>query len=150
MTAAATGFLMVGLIWWIYYDSFYVMERLKAMKYGFPLIYSHFFLAMGLVILANLIRHAILNDLAMGDFRILAISGMCFFYIGKQTVYYIFLPPFRLNLILNTAVCLAITVAYTFLPQPEYVLMGVTLGMGYYTFANYKWTLSKDVSDYLE
>lgn len=150
MMAAATGFLMVGLIWWIYYDSFYIIERLKALKHGFPLIYSHFFLAMGLVILANLIRHAILNDLAMGDFRILAISGMCFFYIGKQTVYYIFLPPFRLNLMLNTAVCVAITVASTFLPQPEYALMAITLGMAYYTFANFKWTLSKDVSDYLQ
>ena len=61
--AAVTGFIMIGLIWWIYYDSFPINERIKSMTNGFPMLYSHLFLAMGFVILANVIRHAILNDL---------------------------------------------------------------------------------------
>lgn len=149
ITAAITGFVMIGLIWWIYYDSFHVMERIKAMKNGFSLIYSHFFLAMGFVILANVIRHAILNDLAMDHFRILAITGMCFFYIGKQTVYYNFLPPFRKPMTINTVVCILVTVGSTFLPTIEVALMGIALGMLYYTLGNFRFTLSKDVSNYL-
>lgn len=149
ITVAITGFVMIGLIWWIYYDSFQIMERLKAMKNGFSLIYSHFFLAMGFVILANVIRHAILNDLAMDHFRILAIVGMCFFYIGKQTVYFTFLPPFRKPMTINTLVCILITIGSTFLPKVEYALIGITLGMLYYTLANFRFTLSKDASNYL-
>lgn len=147
--AAITGFIMIGLIWWIYYDSFHVMERIKAMKNGFSLIYTHFFLAMGFVILANVIRHAILSDLEMEDFRILAILGMCFFYIGKQTVYFTFLPPFRKPITINTLVCIFITIGSTYLPKIEYALVGITFGMLYYTLANFRFTLTKDVSNYL-
>jgi low temperature requirement protein LtrA len=148
--AASTGFIMIGLIWWIYYDSFHIMERLKAMKNGFILIYSHFFLAMGFVILANVIRHAILNDLNQNDFRVLAILGMCFFYVGKQTIYFKFLPPFRKPIVINTLICVLITVGSTFLPKIEYALIGVTIGMLYYTIGNFKFTLTKDVSRFLD
>ena len=148
--AAVTGFIMIGLIWWIYYDSFHIMEKLKAMKNGFALIYSHFFLAMGFVILANVIRHAILNDLNQNDFRVLAIVGMCFFYVGKQTIYFKFLPPFRKPIVINTLICVFITVGSTFLPKIEYALIGVTIGMLYYTIGNFKFTLTKDVSRFLD
>ena len=150
VTAAVTGFIMIGLIWWIYYDSFHVMERLKAMKKGFILMYSHFFLAMGFVLLANVIRHSILNNLSMADFRIIAIAGMCFFYIGKQLVYFKFLPPFRKPIFFNTMICVLITVGSTFLPRIEYALIGITLGMFYYTIGNFKFTLSRDISSFLE
>ncbi len=146
---AVTGFIMIGLIWWIYYDSFHVNERIKSMTNGFPMLYSHLFLAMGFVILANVIRHAILNDLNMNEFRILAITGMSFFYIGKQTVYVVFIPPFRKSMIINTLVCVFITIASTFLPKIEYALVGITMGMLYYTLANFKFTLTKDVSEYV-
>lgn len=106
IVAAVTGFIMIGLIWWIYYDSFPINERIKSMTNGFPMLYSHLFLAMGFVIMANVIRHAILNDLNMNEFRILAITGMSFFYIGKQTVYIVFIPPFRKRMTINTLVCI--------------------------------------------
>ena len=149
IVAAVTGFIMIGLIWWIYYDSFHVVERIKSMTNGFPLLYSHLFLAIGFVILANVIRHAILNDLNMNEFRILAITGMSFFYIGKQTVYVVFLPPFRKIMTINTLVCIFITIASTFLPKIEYALVGITLGMLYYVLVNFKFTLTKDISEYV-
>lgn len=149
IVAAVTGFIMIGLIWWIYYDSIYVMERIKSMTNGFPMLYSHLFLAIGFVILASVIRHAILNDLIMNEFRILAITGMTFFYIGKQTVYVVFLPPFRKNMTINTLVCISITIGSTFLPKIEYALVGITIGMLYYTLANFKFTLTKDISEYV-
>lgn len=150
LTAAITGFLMIGSIWWIYFDSFHILENLKKMKHGFILIYTHIFVAMGLVILANVIRHAISSDLEMSDFRILAITGMVFFYFGKQLVFFIFLPPYRINLTINSLVCVTVTFASTFLPRPEYALVGITLGMFFYTYSNLKWTFTKDISAYLE
>ena len=150
MLAAVAGFIMIGQIWWIYFDSFHVLEKIKSMKHGLTLLYSHVFLAMGLVILANLIRHAILHDLYMTDFKILAVTGLVFFYLGKQIPYYVGLPPYRKNILINSSICVAITVGSSFLPEPEYALLGMTAGMAFYTFSNLRWTLTKDVSQYLE
>ena len=149
MTAAATGFLMIGAIWWIYFDSFDVLERTKRMEQGFPLLYSHVLFAMGLAILANLIRHAIVGEIGMTDFRILAISGMALFYLGKQITYFHTLPIYRPNILINSTVCLAVTVASTFLERPEHALVGMTLGLFFYVYSNVKWTLTKDASPYL-
>ncbi|HSI69037.1 MAG TPA: hypothetical protein VK941_02310 [Gillisia sp.] len=119
------------------------------MTNGFPMLYSHLFLAIGFVILANVIRHAIINDLNENEFRILAITGMSFFYIGKQTVYVVFLPPFRKIMTINTLVCIFITIASTYLPKLEYALIGITMGMLYYVWANFKFTLTRDISEYV-
>ena len=150
MAAAMSGFLFIGLIWWIFFDSFHTVERMKNMKRGYTLLYSNIFFAMGLVVLANLIRHAILNDLNMHDFQILAIAGLTSFYIGKQTNYYRFFPPYRPYIWINSVACVGITVASTFLSRPEYALMGMTFGMLVYVTLNYIWALKIDISDYLD
>ena len=46
-----------------------------------------FFLFVGLAILASLIRHAILSDLDLGDFRLLTAVGTVLFFLGKQYGY---------------------------------------------------------------
>ena len=147
--AALTGFLMIGAIWWIYFDSFNTLDRAKYIQYGFALLYSNVLSLLGLGILSSLIRHAILNDLAMRDFQLLAILGMSLFYLGKQITYYLAFPIFRINILINTIVCVSITIFSTFLPRPEYVLIGMTLGMFFYVYSNFKWTLTKDVTPFL-
>lgn len=147
--AAFTGFVMTCAIWWIYFDSFNVLERAKRIKNGFELLYSHAVFCLGLVILATLIRHAINNELAPQEFQYLAIVGMTFFYLGKQTVYFVAFPVFRINNIVNSIVCISVTVASTFLPRAEYALMGMTIGMLFYVYSNLTWTLIKDASPYL-
>ena len=77
---------MVSSIWWIYYDSFHLLEKRK-LKTGHAIVYSHLFLFIGLSILANLIRHAILDDIARGDFQVLAAIGTVLFFLGKQYGY---------------------------------------------------------------
>ncbi|MEM6611498.1 MAG: low temperature requirement protein A [Cyanobacteria bacterium P01_C01_bin.72] len=149
IVAALTGFLMIGAIWWIYFDSFNTLERAKYIQYGFSLLYSNVLSLLGLGILSSLIRHAILNDLAMGDFQLLAILGMSLFYLGKQITYYLAFPIFRSNILINTIVCVGITTLSTFLPRPEYALIGMTLGMFFYVYSNFKWTLTKDVTPFL-
>jgi len=149
LVAAITGFLMIGAIWWIYFDGFPLLEKAKGIKYGFPLLYSHVLLLLGMGILSSLIQHTILNDIAIKDFRWLAIAGMTLFYLGKQISYYLAFPIARTIIIINTVVCISVTVFSTFLPRPEYMLIGITLGMLFYVYSNFRWTLTKDFSEYL-
>lgn len=76
---AITGFIMICSIWWIYFESFYLLSKNESSMSGHSLIYSHLFLFMGLALLANLIRHAILNDIAVRDFQIMSVIGMALF-----------------------------------------------------------------------
>lgn len=147
--AAMSGFIMIGAIWWVYFDSFNRLERAKRTLTGMPILYAHLIVCMGLIILANVIRHAILQDLDNPYFGVLAITGMVMFYLGKEIPYYILFPTYRFNLVVNTTVCIAITVFSTFLPRTEYALVGITMGMLFYVYSNYRWVLSKDVSQYL-
>ena len=149
LVAALTGFLMIGAIWWIYFDGFPLLERAKRIQYGFPLLYSHVLFLLGMGILSSLIRHAILNDVSMGEFRGLAIAGMTLFYLGKQISYYLAFPTIRRILVINTIVCISITIVSTFLPRPEYTLIGITMGMLFYVYSNFRWTLTQDVSEFL-
>ncbi|MEM6452251.1 MAG: low temperature requirement protein A [Cyanobacteria bacterium P01_D01_bin.105] len=149
LVAALTGFLMIGAIWWIYFDSFPILEQAKRIQYGFSLLYSHVLFLLGMGILSSLIRHAILNDVSMGEFRGLAITGMTLFYLGKQISYYLAFPTIRRILMINTVICIGVTVLSTFLPRPEYMLIGITLGMLFYVYSNFRWTLTKDFSEFL-
>lgn len=147
--AAVTGFTMVWAIWWIYFDSFSTLERAKRITDGNVLIYTHLILCMGLLVLANLIGHAIKRDLDQETFRLLAITGMCGFYFGKQIIYSVCFPPFRKMIVINTVVCLSITVVSTFLPRIEYAMVGMTFGMLFYVYSTFKWLLPNNIEDYV-
>lgn len=149
LATAMTGFLMLCAIWWIYFDSFEFLERAKRDRHGLLLLYTHAFFLLGLGVLASVIGRAIRSDLEMADFRILVVSGMALFYLGKQINYFYLFPPWRPNILVNSTVCIGITIAATYLPRPEYALMGATLGMLVYSLSNLRWTLPKDVSAHL-
>jgi low temperature requirement protein LtrA len=148
--AAITGFVMLASIWWIYFDSFYLLEGAKRLTHGIVLVYSHALFLLGLGVLASLIWHAIRNDLVMSDFRWLAIAGMTLFYVGKQISYFVAIPPYRINKLLNSVVCIGVTVASTYLPRAEWALLGATLGMIFYAYSNFRWTFKKDALPYLD
>lgn len=147
--AAASGFALLGSLWWIYFDSFNVLERAKRLTHGFVLLYSHVLFCIGLVLIASAIRHAILDDIAMADFRNSAVTGLILFYAGKQINYYSVFPPYRINIIINSCVCIIITVLATLLSSPAHSLTVMMLGMFFYSYSNIRWTISKDVSNYL-
>jgi len=105
---------------------------------------------MGLLILANMIRHTILGDLDGSTFGLLAVTGLVFFYLGKQIPYWFAFPPWRSAIVSNTIVCVVITVGSTFLPQIELSLLGMTLGMLVYVFLTFKRILSVDVDIHLD
>lgn len=147
---AFSGFVLVCTIWWIYYDSYHRFEEAKRIDTGHVLIYMHLFVCMGLLILANLIRHSILEDLDKSTFGMLAVIGLSLFYLGKQIPYMHAFPIWKKQIIINTTICIGITFASTFLPRIEYSLLGMMLGMFVYVYLTFKYILSVDVSEYLE
>lgn len=147
--AAATGFLILGAIWWIYYDSFDKFDDAVRLTNENFLIYPNFFFCTGLICLATMIRHAITNEMSSFDFRVLAVSGMTLFYVGKQVPYMYAFPSMKKGIILNSITCITITVASSFLPRIEYSLAGIAVAMFFYVFSNLMWVIPKDWDEYL-
>jgi low temperature requirement protein LtrA len=137
--AAVSGFVMVSAIWWIYYDSFHLLEQRKVAT-GHSILYSHFFLFVGLAILASVIRHAILGELNPADFRRLVAAGTVLFFLGKQYGYYMEVPELRPYLRSNTAAVFALTALVLMLPVGlEAMLVGVTATMICYVLLNLRY-----------
>ncbi len=114
---AITGFIMVCGIWWIYFESFYLLSNKRKQYEWYALIYSRtFFCLWGWHSSANLIRHAILNDIAIRDFQIMSIIGMALFFLGKQYGYFVAVPKIRKYIIQNTLIVLSLGGLVIFLP----------------------------------
>lgn len=139
VTTAITGFIMICSIWWIYFDSFYLLKENDSSISGHSLIYSHLFLFIGLALLANLIRHAILKDIAILDFRIMSFIGMALFFLGKQYGYFIAVSKIRKYIIQNTLIVLSLSGLVIFLPRVDYILYGLTATMICYVFLNFRY-----------
>ncbi len=138
ITTGITGFLIIAMIWWIYFGSLDLLIHSKRDKYGTGIIYSQLLVYMSFAILANTIRHAILDDLNLFDFRIMAISGLVLLYVGKQTAYAINFPKQRKYSIINTSVVLSIAALSLFLTKTQYILLGMALSFAVYILLNYK------------
>nr|WP_255549172.1 MULTISPECIES: low temperature requirement protein A [unclassified Flavobacterium] len=132
------GFSIIAMIWWIYFDSLNLLIESKRDKYGTGIIYSQLLVYMSFALLANTIRHAILNDLNLFEFRILAISGMLLLYIGKQTAYAINVPENGKYRIINTLIVLGIATASLLLERVQYILFGMAFSFAIYIVLNYK------------
>jgi low temperature requirement protein LtrA len=125
LLTAATGFVMISAIWWVYFDSFPLLTKQK-LKTGHSVLYSHFFVFIGLAILANLIRHAILDDMVVSEFRMLAVIGGVCFFIGKQYPYFMVRPELRRQLVVNTLVVFALSWLALLSARTDYILLGLT------------------------
>jgi low temperature requirement protein LtrA len=128
LLTAATGFVMIAAIWWVYFDSFPLLTRQK-LTTGHSVLYSHFFVFVGLSILASLIRHAILDDLAQSDFQVLSVIGAVSFFLGKQYAYFMERPELRPQLIVNTLVVFVLSGFALLLPGTGAILLGLTVAV---------------------
>ena len=138
LLSAATGFVMISSIWWVYFDSFHLLTRQK-LTTGHSVLYSHFFVFIGLSILASLIRHAILDDMALSDFRVLSVIGAVCFFIGKQYAYFMECPELRSQLVINTLVVFVSGGFALLLPETGYILLGLTCAVICYAFLSLKY-----------
>jgi len=124
LLTAATGFVMITSIWWVYFDSFHLLSE-QRLSTGHSILYSHLFVFIGLSILASLIRHAILDDLRPAEFRLLSVIGAVCFFVGKQYAYFKERPELRRRLVVNTLLVFALAVCALLLPRTDYILMGL-------------------------
>jgi low temperature requirement protein LtrA len=139
LMAAATGFVMICSIWWVYFDSFHLLTEQK-LTTGHAILYSHLFVFLGLSILANLIRHAILDDLHMDDFRALAATGTAMFFLGKQYGYFMERPELRPFLVSNTLVVAVLAcLALLLMPTTRFIMLGLTATMICYVLLNFRY-----------
>ena len=138
LLTAATGFLMISSIWWVYFDSFHLLTEQK-LTTGHSVLYSHLFVFIGLSILASLIRHAILDDMALFDFRLLSVIGVVCFFIGKQYGYFMERPELRRQLVLNTLAAFVLAGFALLLPRTDHILLGLTAAVICYAFLSLKY-----------
>jgi low temperature requirement protein LtrA len=138
MLTAATGFVMISSIWWVYFDSFHLLTKQK-LTTGHSVLYSHFFVFIGLSILASLIRHAILDDMVLPDFRVLSAIGAVSFFIGKQYGYFMEVPELRRQLVINTLVAFVLIGFALLLPSTPYILSGLTASVICYAFLSLRY-----------
>jgi low temperature requirement protein LtrA len=134
LIAMMFGFIMIGAIWWIYYGTFYLLGGARYMLRGITLLYTHLIFAMGLVMLANLIGLTMRDEIGLESFRMLTLSWVIFFCIGKQVSYFKAFPPRRINNVVFTLTCIFIAACSTYLPNPTLALIGVTFAMLTYVF----------------
>ncbi|WP_296949535.1 low temperature requirement protein A [uncultured Massilia sp.] len=128
LLTAATGFVLISAIWWVYFNSFHLLTEQK-LTTGHSVLYSHLFVFIGLSILASLIRHAILDDMAVFDFRMLSVIGAVCFFIGKQYGYFMERPELRTRLVVNTLVVFTLCGFAVLLPRTSYILLGLTIAV---------------------
>ena len=138
LVTTATGFVTISSIWWVYFDSFHLLSKQK-LTTGHSIAYSHFFVFIGLSILASLIRHAILDDMRVSDFRVLLVIGTVCFFIGKQYAYFMERPELRRQLVINTLVVFVLTGLALLLPRTNYILLGLTATVICYAFLSLKY-----------
>jgi low temperature requirement protein LtrA len=138
LLTAATGFVMISGIWWVYFNSFHLLTERK-LRTGHSVLYSHFFVFVGLSILASLIRHAILDDMALADFRVLSVIGAVCFFMGKQYGYFMERPELRPQLVVNTLVVFVLAGLSLLLPDTGYILLGLTAAVICYAFLSLKY-----------
>lgn len=138
LVTAATGFVTISGIWWVYFDSFHLLTKQK-LTTGHSVLYSHLFVFIGLSILASLIRHAILDDMQVSDFRVLTAIGTVSFFIGKQYAYFMEVPELRRQLVANTLVVFVLTGFVLLLPKTSYILLGLTATVICYAFLSLRY-----------
>ena len=144
ITAALTGAVLIGAAWWIYFDSYdRLSEGEGELRGGLVLAYPHFFTCLGLSVIANVIYHAIHQDLDRSSYQIMAISGMVIFYFGKQIPYFVKFPLVRINIIVNSSITLALCLASLVLPSKVAILIGMTLALLTYVVLNFLITIQK-------
>ena len=105
---------------------------------GDAILSSQLLTYLSFAVLANMIRHAILDDLAINDFRVMVMVGMGLFYLGKQTAYFVNRAEYRGYIWLNTLTMFAIASGALLLPTPQLIFFGAAFSKLIYIAMNYR------------
>jgi len=144
--ALLSGFVLLGSIWWILFDFFYLLEDSEKIKNSTILTIPTLFMHMGLAIIANIIRHAILNDLSLQDYKLMAFIGILIFFFGKQIPYSYVAPKIRKNVAQNTLIVFVLTGLSIMLNRPEAVLIGIMMTVLIYVALTFRYMVFLEVA----
>ena len=86
-----------------------------------------------------MIRHAILDDIVVSDFRVLSVIGAVCFFIGKQYGYFMERPELRRQLVVNTLIVFVLIGFALLLPRTSYILLGLTAAVICYAFLSLRY-----------
>lgn len=144
--AALSGFILIGGIWWILFDFIYLLEDSEKLTKPYILTFPSLLLLMGLSVIANIIRHAILNSLNIGTFRVLMACGIIIFFLGKQTTYFILYQKIRKYVIQNTSITLIIAGLSLLLPRIEFMLVGFNVALFVYITITFRYMIEEEIA----
>lgn len=144
LVSAISGFILIGSLWWIYFDSFSFLEKSKKFKKSYKLLITHLVLTMGLSILANVIRQSVLKELDISYFKIMLICGLTQFYIGKQLPYSMAFPKFRKQQFIIVFVVVTLTSFSLFFKSNMIILLVTNMIIFLSIYLNYKYILKSD------
>jgi low temperature requirement protein LtrA len=144
--ASLSGFVLIGGMWWILFDFIYLLEESEKIRKPYVLTFPSLLLLMGLSVIANLIRHAILNDLHIEMFRILTASGIVIFFLGKQISYFVLYEKIRTYIVQNTLITFVISGLALLLPRAELILAALNAALFVYISITFRYMIDEKIA----
>jgi low temperature requirement protein LtrA len=138
VTAALSGFVWIGTIWWIYYENLEHRIYGRSLGTGQAIIFLHLLIFIGLGGIANTIRFAIEPALSLIDYKLLAGMATLVFLIALELLHLIYHPKTeRAQVIRNGAIVLALVLAVLLLSPTHLVtILAITAIFVAYTSAD--------------
>jgi low temperature requirement protein LtrA len=138
LTAGISGFVLSASIWWMYFEN---LERYiygHALKTGQTVIYLHLFIYIGLGGIANAIHFAIVPELTLYDYKLLAGSSTVCFMLALQLLQLIHRPKEnRRRLLTNASIFYAlVTILLLIAPTVLIVILSLCVTFIAYTLAD--------------
>lgn len=144
--AFVSGTVLIGSIWWILFDFYYLLEESEKLKNPYVIIIPNLFMHMGLAIIANVIRHAILNDLILSEFKMLTFIGVLVFFLGKQIPYSYVAPKIRKKVIQNTLMVFILILCSLFIGKAEVIMALTALTVLLYIASTFRYMITLKVA----
>jgi len=87
---ASCGFILTCSFWWLYFDNTDRKVTGKIVGHGQSIIYSHILIYIGLGGMAAMIRFAVIPELNLFDYKILAMFSVLTFILALQFLHFMF------------------------------------------------------------
>jgi low temperature requirement protein LtrA len=138
IAAGLSGFALAAAIWWVYFENLEGYIYGRRMETGQATIYLHLFIYIGLGGIANVIRFAIVPQLTLYDYKLLAGSSVVCFMLALQLLHLAYCPQeVRWALLINAGIFYALVVVVLLLaPTALTVMLGLSAAFALYAVAD--------------
>jgi low temperature requirement protein LtrA len=138
IAAGLSGFALAAAIWWVYFENLEGYIYGRRLETGQATIYLHLFIYIGLGGIANVIRFAIVPQLTLYDYKLLAGSSVVCFMLALQLLHLAYCPQeVRWALLINAGIFYALVVVVLLLaPTALTVMLGLSAAFALYAVAD--------------